>query len=71
MNTVTVGRWTYHFKAPDGLVVDVVPVDDTNPKSAAVIHWPSLACRVEGEHGVGGCGLYAYITTPVKVERVA
>lgn len=70
MTTVQVGRWTYHFDAPDGLVIDVVPVDDTFPKSAEVVHWPSAHCRREGGHSVGTCGLYDHISMPVKVERL-
>lgn len=67
---VQVGRWTYHFQAPAGLVIDVVPRDDTAPKSAQVLHWPTRDCREEGGHEVGGCGLYDYITMPVRITPV-
>jgi hypothetical protein len=69
MNRLQVGRWTYHFDAPDGLVVDVACFDDTSPKSAEVVHWPALRCRVEGGHQVGKCGLYECITMPVHIQR--
>lgn len=71
MTRVQVGRWLYHFRAPDGLVVDVVPGDDTFPKSATVAHWPTRECRVEGCHPVGECELYEYITCPITIQRVA
>ena len=69
--TVQVGRWTYHFRAPAGLVLDVVPGDDTMPKSATVVHWPTRECQEDGCHPVGECVLYDYISTPVTVARVA
>jgi len=70
MIKVQLGRWTYHFDAPDNLVIDVVPVDDTAPKTAEVVHWPALACQRDGCHPVGECPLYDHITMPVRVERV-
>lgn len=66
---VQVGRWTYHFQAPAGLVLDVVPRDDVAPKTAEVFHWPTKDCQWEGGHPVGECPLYEYITMPVTVQR--
>ena len=71
MTSTQVGRWTYVFRAPEGLVLEVSVPDDTRPAEALVIHWPSRDCRVEGEHGVRDCLLYDYITTPVNIQRVA
>ena len=71
MTTVQVGRWTYVFRAPEGLVLEVQVADEGRPQEATVIHWPSKVCREEGEHGVRTCALYDYITTPVTVQRVA
>lgn len=71
MTTVQVGRWTYVFRAPEGLVMEVLVADEGRPQEATVIHWPSRDCRAEGEHGVRHCLLYDYITTPVNVQRVA
>ena len=70
MTKIPLGRWTYHFDTPEGLVVDLVAVDDAFPKSAEVIHWPSVGCTQEGEHPVGECHLFQYVSMPVQVERL-
>lgn len=66
-----VGRWTYVFRAPTDLDLEVTLRDEGRPQEATVIHWPARDCRQEGEHGVRDCGLYDYITTPVTIQQVA